>query len=55
MKSKFDGLADSVSEKFESTKKDAEGLVDKGKEKYDDAKKDVKNTAANFKHEGAAQ
>jgi len=48
-----DGLK-SLTEKFKSTKKDAEGLVDKGKAKYDDAKKDVKNATANFKHDGTA-
>lgn len=48
IKAKFDGIVDSVTEKFESTKKDAENLAEKGKAKYDDAKKDVKNAAANF-------
>lgn len=50
LKSKYDDVRDSVEEKLESTKNDAEILAEKGKEKYDDAKKDVKNAAANFKH-----
>lgn len=43
VKSKYDGIVDSITEKFESTKKDAEDLVEKGKAKYDEAKKDVKH------------
>jgi gas vesicle protein len=54
LKSKFDEFRDLLAEKFESTKKDAEGLVDKGKAKYDDAKKEVKNAAADFKNDDAA-
>jgi len=54
VKSKFDEFRDSLSEKFKSTRNDAENLAEKGKAKFDDAKKDLKNTAANFKHEGAA-
>jgi gas vesicle protein len=54
LKSKFDEFLDSLTEKFKSTKKDAEVLVDKGKAKYDVAKKDVKNAAANFKRDAAA-
>jgi gas vesicle protein len=55
LKSGFDKIFDSLTEKFKSTKKDAEGLVDKGKAKYDDAKKDVKNAAENFKHDSAVK
>jgi len=54
LKSRLDGIMDSLTEKFESTKKDAEKLAEKGKTKYDDAKKDVKKTAANLKHEAKA-
>jgi hypothetical protein len=54
IKSKFDGIVDSVTGKFESTKRNAENLVERGKAKYDEAKKDVKNAAANFKHNGTA-
>jgi gas vesicle protein len=50
LKSKLDEIQDTLADKFERTKKDAEELVDRGKAKYDDAKKDVK---ANFKHYGA--
>lgn len=53
LKSKFDVLRNSLVEKFERTKKDAENLAEKGKDKYDDAKKDVKD-AAPFKPYGAA-
>ena len=52
LKSKFDEFRDSLLEKFESTKKDAEGLADKGKAKYYEEKKDVKNAASNFKRDG---
>ena len=53
LKSKVDDFSDSLTNKFESTKKDAENLVEKGKAKYYDAKKDVKNAATNFKNEHA--
>ena len=43
LKSKFGEYSDSLSGKFDSTKKDAEDLVEKGKAKYDEAKKDVKH------------
>lgn len=52
LKSKYNKLRDSVTEKFESTKNDAENLAEKAKEKYDYAKKDVKNATSNFKHDG---
>jgi gas vesicle protein len=54
LKSKLDELFDSVSEKLESTKNDAENLAENGKAIYNDAKKDVKNAATNFKHDVAA-
>jgi gas vesicle protein len=54
LKSKVDEFSDSLTEKFKSTKEDAERLVDKGKAKFDDAKKEVKNAAAKLKHDGAA-
>jgi gas vesicle protein len=53
LKTKFDGSFDSLTDKFKSTKKDAEGLV-KGKAKYNNTKKAVKIAAINFKHDGAA-
>jgi gas vesicle protein len=51
LKTKFDELRDSLTEKFEKTKQDLEGYAEKGKAKFDDAKKDVKNAAASFKHD----
>ncbi len=54
LKSKFDEFRDSLAQKFESTKKDAEGLVDKGRAKYDDVKKEVKKAASDFKNDDAA-
>ena len=46
VKSKLNDVRDSLTNKYESTKRDVEGFVNKGKAKYDDAKKDVKNAAA---------
>ncbi len=54
LKAKFDELSNSLTEKFESAKKDLEGYAEKGKAKFDDAKKDVKNAASNFKHDVAS-
>jgi gas vesicle protein len=48
VKSKFNGIVDSITEKFESTKNDVDNLAEMGKAKYDEAKRDVKNAAANF-------
>lgn len=47
LKSKTGEFSDSLTEKFERTKKNAENLAEKGKENYDDAK----NAAANFKRD----
>lgn len=54
IKSTLDKFLDLLTDKFRSTKNDAEELVDKGKEMYQDVKKDVKNAAQNFKHDGGA-
>ena len=54
LKSKFGEISDSLINKFESTIEDAEEIVDKGSELFDDVKYDVINTAANFKHDIAA-
>lgn len=54
LKSKFTGFRDSVADRFEEAKNDAENLAKKGKEKYNDVKKEVKNTATNFKNDAAA-
>ena len=51
LKSRTGEFFDSLTEKFERTKKDAENLANQGKENYDDAKKDLKNAAANFKRD----
>ncbi len=51
IKTKFERLRNSLTKKFETTKKDAEGLVHKIKAKSDQAKKDVENTAARIKQE----
>lgn len=49
LKSKLDGFCDSISEKFESTKQEAEETVSKGKAVYDDVKKEARNTVSDFK------
>ncbi len=46
VKSTYNDVRDSLTNKYESVKRDAEGFVNKGKAKYNDAKKDVKNAAA---------
>ena len=48
VKTKVGGIADSLTGKFESTKRNAENFAEKGKSKFDDAKKDVRNAAASF-------
>lgn len=50
LKSMFDEFFDSLTQKFEGAKQDAEILAEKGKDNYYDAKKDIKNAATNFKH-----
>lgn len=54
LKSKFDEFSDSITKKYERTKRDLEGFAEKGKARFDEAKKDVKNAASNFKHDVAA-
>jgi gas vesicle protein len=53
VKSKLNNVRDSITDKYESTKKDVEEFVEKGKTKYDNARKDVKNAATDFKHDAA--
>lgn len=48
VKSKFNDVRDSLTDKYESTKKDVEGFVEKGKAKYENAKRDVKDAASDF-------
>jgi len=50
LKSRFDEFFDTLMEKFESSKGDAERLVEKGKGKFDGAKREFKNGAADFKN-----
>lgn len=51
LKSKYEELRDSLNQKIESTKRDAEGLMEKGRAKYDDAKQDIKSASSNFKRD----
>ena len=53
LKSKYEEFLNSITEKFESSKKAAEGLADRGKAKYEEVEKDFKNVASDFKHDGA--
>jgi gas vesicle protein len=46
LKFKFDEFCQSLTNKFESAKSDAEALAQKGKDKLDDAKKEVRNAAS---------
>lgn len=50
LKSKFDEMVDSLSEKLEHSKKEAKSFAKKGKASYNEVKNDVKNTAADIKH-----
>lgn len=50
LKSKFDEVIDTITQKFVQTKEEAEEMAAKGKSKYDDVKKDVKNAASEAKH-----
>ncbi len=50
LNSKFKEFTDSLTEKIENTKKDAENLAEKGKNKFDDFKKDAMNTSSNIHH-----
>ncbi|WP_296622186.1 YtxH domain-containing protein [Marivirga sp.] len=52
LNSKFNELSHSISEKFDTTKKDVQFLAGKGKAKYDNLKKDVKNAASDVEHSG---
>lgn len=55
LKSKLDKLRESLSQKAEIFRNDAEELVDKGKENYNEAKNDLKNAATKFKQDVAAE
>ncbi|MBK9478747.1 MAG: YtxH domain-containing protein [Bacteroidetes bacterium] len=45
LKSKLDGMLNSVTEKFEQVQSQADAFVEKGKAKYAEAKKEVNHTA----------
>jgi len=42
LKSKYSGIADTLKEKFQAVKKDAEDIAQNGKAKFEEAKNDVK-------------
>lgn len=44
LKSKMNEFADSLTQKIENSKRNAEELVDNGKARFDEARKEVKNT-----------
>ena len=46
LNAKFDEFLESISEKLENTKEDAEKIVTNGKARYDEIKKEAKNTRA---------
>ena len=47
LKEKLDDFLETITEKFESTKQQAEGFVAKGKTKYEEFKTEVKNGSDN--------
>jgi gas vesicle protein len=48
-KSKFDKFLDSLTEKFESTKKEAHELTERGKAKFEEVKKEARYSASDGK------
>lgn len=50
LKSQFNKFTDSLEQKLDSTKKDADYLADKGKSKYNDLKKESKNAASDVQN-----
>lgn len=48
LKSVLNGFTDSLSAKFDTTKRETEHLAEKGKSHYDSFKKEVKNTVADI-------
>ena len=53
LKSKYDDLCDSIAQKLESTKRDAENIASKGKATYDEVKKDIKNGVSDMKQDAS--
>lgn len=43
LKSKYSGIAETLKEKFQAVKNDAENIAQAGKAKFDEAKNEVKN------------
>ena len=50
LKAKFNEFLDSITEKFESTKKEAEEVATNGKAKFDETKREVKNATSEVKN-----
>jgi gas vesicle protein len=50
LKSKFDEFCQLLTDKVDSTKKEAEDMVQRGKAKMDDARKEVRNVATDISH-----
>ncbi|NCT08998.1 MAG: YtxH domain-containing protein [Flavobacteriia bacterium] len=50
LKSKFDEMLDTLTEKFEHSKNEAKSFANKSQETYNEVKNEVKNTAADIKH-----
>ena len=48
-KSKYKEFSDSISEKFQNAKYDAQELAENGKAKYDEVKKDTSNAISSYK------
>lgn len=53
LKSKFSDLVNSILQKFEVTKKEAEKLAGAGKAGYENVKGEVKQAAMDIKHTGS--
>lgn len=54
LKLRFEKFSGSLSEKFKSTKNEAEEIADTGKENTD-SRKNVRNAVTNFKHDNVAE
>ncbi len=49
VKSKYKEFADSISEKFQSAKQDAQDFAENGKAKYEEVKKETNNAISSYK------
>lgn len=54
-KSKYNDMRDSITDKYESTKRDAEEFVNRSKAKFGQAKRNAENVAADFKNDAEAE